>query len=60
MRILFLHGLDGTIHGTKARYLRQRFGEEHVIIPEWNVSNQVADCVEAIVDAAKSLPDDDD
>lgn len=60
MSILFLHGLEGSPHGTKARYLKKEFGESAVITPAWRVSGRVADCLEAIVQSTAQLPKDDE
>lgn len=60
MSILFLHGLEGSYNGTKAEYLRSRFGEEHVITPAWRVSNRIIDCLAAICQATAHLPKSDE
>lgn len=60
MKMLFLHGLEGSPNGTKAKYLRSKFGDDRVISPAWRVSGKVADCLDEIVASAAKLPKDEE
>eukprot|EP00931_Biecheleriopsis_adriatica_P097906 TRINITY_DN71787_c0_g1_i1.p1 TRINITY_DN71787_c0_g1~~TRINITY_DN71787_c0_g1_i1.p1 ORF type:complete len:247 (-),score=57.33 TRINITY_DN71787_c0_g1_i1:36-737(-) len=36
--LLFIHGLESGVNGSKARYLRQHFPDAHVLIPDLHMS----------------------